>query len=503
MIKRSLYTGLLFFIAFSLKAQQKNDLLNRNFWKGQPSLKEVKAKVKAGHSPSELTEHNFDATGYAILEKAPLAIIKYLLDQGNEVDKLTHDARTYIFWAAYKDNLELMKYLVKQGASLDIIDQHGYSVLMFAAVTGQENPAIYDYLIELGADMQKDRDRSGRNALLAYASSIKTGEMLDYFIGKGLDINSVDKDGNGIFHQAAKTGNQEFLERLIKDYQVSTAKNSETNENAILFASTRFSRSGDESGVEFYDYLTGLGLDPAIVSKEGKTVLHNLAYRTNTLEIYNYFKKKGVDINQLDKDGSTALINAASRRNKETIEWLVDHTKDINVRNKEGFTAFSRALKYNQLEIAKLLADKGANTRVIDANGFDLGYHLVDAYRNSEQFSTKMDYLISTGYDPKSPQRDGSTLLHAAIKKEDVELIKKLVAMGLDINAKDDMGQTILHHAAMQADDEALLKCLVEAGADKNVTTEFEESAYDLASANEILMQQNVNLDFLKSEGDK
>lgn len=503
MIKRILYIGAFLCLTAPLLAQHKNDLLDRGFWKGQPSLKEVKAKVKAGHSPTEMTEHNFDATGYAILEKAPLATIKYLLDQGNDVNKLTHDARTYLFWAAYKNNLELMKYLVKQDASLDIIDQHGYSVLMFAADTGQENPAIYDYLIELGADIHQEKDRNGRNAILAYASSIKTGEMLDYFIKKGLSVNSVDKDGNGIFHQAVKTGNQAFIERLIKDYEVSALKNPQTNENAILFASTRSSRSGAESSVEFYEYLEGLGLDPAIVSKDGNTVLHNLAYRSNTLALYDHFLKKGVDLNQLDKDGSTALINAASRRNKEVIAWLVDHTKDINVRNKEGFTAFSRALKYNTLEIAKLLANQGANTKVIDANGYDLGYHLVAAYRNQKQFLSKMNYLISTGYDPLNKQIDGSTLLHAAIKKEDIPLIKLLVGLGLDINAKDEMGQTILHHAAMQADDGELLKYLIVAGADKAAITEFEESAYDLANANEMLTQQNVNLDFLKIEGDK
>lgn len=503
MKKVTLYISLVVLLSAQLVAQQKNELLNRDFWKAQPSLKEVKAKVKAGHSPTAMTEHNFDATGYAILEKAPLTTIKYLLSQGNEVDKLTHDARTYLFWAAYKDNLELMQYLVKEGASLDIIDQHGFSVLMFAAVTGQENKAIYNYLIELGVDIQKEQDRNGRNALLAYSSSIKTGELLDYFLQKGLSINSVDKNGNGIFHQAAKTGNQAFLERLIKDYSVSISKNPETNENAILFASTRSSRSGAESGVEFYEYLEGLGLDPAIVSKDGNTVLHNLSYRSNTLALYNHFKKKGVDLNQLDKKGSTALINAASRRNKEVIAWLVDHTEDINVRNKEGFTAFSRALKYNQLEIAKLIADKGANTRVIDANGFDLGYHLVDSYSNPSQFTEKMDYLISLGYDPLSQQANGSTLLHAAINNEDIDLIKQLVAMDLDINAKDETGQTVLHYAAMQADDEGLLQYLVTAGADKTATTEFEESAYDLASSNEALMQQKVNLDFLKTEGDK
>lgn len=60
---------------------------------------------------------------------------------------------------------------------------------MFAAVTGQENQQIYDYIIEPGAYMTKEKDRQGRNALLAYAGGTKTRDLMDYFIAKGPDIH--------------------------------------------------------------------------------------------------------------------------------------------------------------------------------------------------------------------------------------------------------------------------------------------------------------------------
>ena len=42
------------------------------------------------------------------------------------------------------------------------------------------------------------------------------------------------------------------------------------------------------------------------------------------------------------------------------------------------------------------------------------------------------------------------------------------------------------------------LKQLIALGADKTVTTEFGESAYDLASENEILQKKNIDINFLK-----
>ena len=491
-----IYLSILSFYSFS---QTENILLDRKFWKENPTLKEVKQKIAEGHSPTEMNAYNFDATGFAILENMPLKTIEFLLAQGNDVNKLTHDARNYIFWAAYKGNFELMKYLVDQGSKTDLIDQHGYSLFMFAAVTGQENRKIYDYIIELGTEVKNERDREGRNALLAYAGGTKNGRMIDYFIDKGLDVHSLDEDGNGIFHHAAKTGNKELMERLINKYHVNTKKNPETNENAILFASRRYSHSGEVTGLAFYQYLEGLGLNPAIVSKKGNTVIQNLALRSKDKELIRYFIDKGGDVNQVNDEGNNALIYASARKSKEIVELLLDHTANINHKNKKGISSFTRALKYNDLEVAKYLKSRGADTHVVDKDGYDLGYHLVDAFRGDmEKFEEKMDYLLSLGYHPLSIQKDGSTLLHAAINKQSVDLIENLVTMGIDINAKDKNGQTVLHHAAMQADDEEILKYLILAGADKNLTTEFDESAYDLALANEILSENNVDIAFLK-----
>ena len=312
--------GTLLYCSSAAFSQYKNELLDREFWKTQPGTDQIKEKIDQGHSPTAMTSANFDATVYAILENNPLETIKFLLIQGNDVNKLTHDARTYIFWAAYKSNLELMKYLTSQGAKADLIDQHGYTVLMFAASTGQENTAIYDYCIALGMDIRQEKDRSGRNALLAYAGSMKNFEVVRYFVDKGLDVHSKDADGNGIFHHAAKTGSEGFMKRLVSEYKVDYKKNEATNENAILFASKRFSRSGEENPFSFYQYLEEIGLDPAITSTSGNTALINLAYNTKTKEVFNYFIEKGVNASSINKEGNNALIRSAIRNNLEVVK---------------------------------------------------------------------------------------------------------------------------------------------------------------------------------------
>lgn len=475
-------------------------MLDRSFWKAHPSLKVVKQKVAEGHSPTAMTSAHFDATVYAILEDQPLEIVKYLMAQGNEVNKLTHDARTYLFWAAYAGNLELMQYLMVSGADPNVIDQHGYTVLMFAASTAQEEHAIYDYLLDIGFDITKEKDRTGRNALLAYAGKTQSGDLIPYFIKKGLDIQSTDKKGNGLFHHAAKTGNKALLEKLISNEGVDISANAETGENAVLFASRRLVRNDKETDVAFYQYLEGLGLDPLVVDIDGNTALHHLSRRSKSEELFSYFLEKGVDPNLVNNDGNNALIIASATKSLPIIKQLTHKTHNINAVNKKGFSAFAQAMKYNTLEVARYLANEGAKTHVVDEAGFDVGYHLVDAYNGDmKDFSDKINYLISLGYDPRSKQKNGATLLHAAIKKNDSALLEQLIGLGIDINAKDGEGHTALHHAAMQSPDDKVLRYLVEAGADIHATTEFDESVYDLANGNELLQHNNTNIEFLKT----
>ncbi len=494
-----LCVGLCFLLVFTSMGQDKNDLLDRSFWKSLPNVEDIKSKVEEGHSPTDMTIFGFDATVYAILENNAIENIQYLLTQGNDVNKITHDARTYIFWAAYKGNVELMKYLISKGAKTDLVDQHGYTIPMFAAATGQTNTEVYDYCETLGFSLKDERTQDGRNALLAYAGSMKDVETIEYFILKGFDIHGKDPEGNGIFHHTAKTGNQEFLETLISTYKVNISKNESTNENAILFASRRFNRSGAENPLSFYQYLEGLGLNPTIISKNGETALLNIARNTKNIEVIKYFIEKGTDVNQVDQRGNTALINAAGKNNMDVVKLILANTQRIDHKNNEGQTAFMSAIGNNELEVAKEIFENGASIKVKDKKGFDPGYYVVESFDgNIEVFKEKFNFLIQNGYRITSKHESGTMLFHSAIAKQNTEILDYLLDKGIDINAKDNDGETALHKAAMQAKNTDILQFLIDAGANKKALTSFDESAYDLARQNEILAQQNIDIEFLK-----
>ncbi|MEO1031920.1 MAG: ankyrin repeat domain-containing protein [Bacteroidota bacterium] len=113
-------------------------------------------------------------------------------------------------------------------------------------------------------------------------------------------------------------------------------------------------------------------------------------------------------------------------------------------------------------------------------------------------FETKLELLTEAGLDLSKPQGHGKTLYHLAIEKNNLNLLKRIHEFKVDINAKNKDGLTPLHLAAMKAQNQDMLKYLISIGADKTVKTDFEETVYDLASENELLQKNNININFLK-----
>lgn len=194
----------------------QNAFLTNEYWKANPSPQQVAKDINEKNNPIALNDRAFDATTLAIMNNAPQKTIQYLIDiEGNGVDKLTHDKRTYLFWAAYQNNVPVMKYLLSKGAKVNIKESHQLTPLLFAAVGGQSNKAIYDLLLKNGASIT-DTNNEGASALLLLLPDLTDLKAANYFVKKGLKLEAVDNNGNNAIYYAATKGNKKVIDELIK-----------------------------------------------------------------------------------------------------------------------------------------------------------------------------------------------------------------------------------------------------------------------------------------------
>ncbi|WP_264435101.1 ankyrin repeat domain-containing protein [Flavobacterium agricola] len=484
-----------FLIASFFAKAQNNILLNGNFWKENPSLSLVQDQIAKGNNPSEANGGNHDVVSMAINNGADLEVIKFLINQpGNAVSKTTHDGRLYIHWAASKGNVELVKYLIEQGSDINRTDDKGATPVAFAASNGQKNTDVYELFFNAGIKPTQ-KYNGGATVLMLAIPQDQDLKLKEYFISKGLNIKDTDDLGRTAFDYAARNGNIEIMNNLL-------AQGVKPTQNALIFAAqgARF----HNNNLETFEYLVNKAkVKPKAVGENGETVLHHLAKKPNQQEIIAYFITKKVDVNAVDKAGDNVLMVAAGAKDLATVQQILARTKNINAANNKGETALYAAVQKSTPEVITFLIEKGANADVVTKDG-NLAFALVQAYQkprpgqNSDEFVQKLNILKNQGVDFTATLADGSSLYHAAVVKNDMELLKMLEGFQIDINAKDDQGLTPIHKAAMMGQNDSILKYLLAHGAKKDVLTDFDETVYDIASENESFKANNVNIEFLK-----
>jgi len=399
MIKVLAFLSVILILPNTILAQDENIFLTRDYWKAKPSLEMVRIDIAKGNSPSELDRYDFDAIGWAILENTDDKILKFLLTQdGNEVNKLTHDGRTYIFWAAYKNKLDFMNYLLEKGARTDIIDSHGYSLVNFCAVTGQLNTEIYDLCIEQGSVITEEFNNDGANPLLLLSSFIENKEQIEYFTEKGLSLSSLDGKGNNAFVYASRSGNM-FMMNLLLDLNMDPR----INNDAAFFYAARGMR-GKPNKLALFKHLELLGLDIKTHNEKGQNLLHLLSRSSKDTLLLNYLVAEGVSLNQKDDEGISPLSVAVQRKNFTALELYDIHKADFSVVDNNGLTLLHKAVEHEEWAL--------------------------------------MDLILKHKVDINAKNNEGMTALHlAAMSGESINFIKSMLAAGCDKQALTEFGE--------------------------------------------------------------
>ena len=474
----------------SLLQAQTNTFMDAGFWKNKPTLEIVKTEISKGNSPSQQNAGFFDPVVMAINNKADLDVIKYLIEQdGNSVAKKTHHSRIYLQWAAASGNADLVNYLIAKGSDVHYKDSHGDDAITYAASAGNKNLAVFDALIKAGAN-PKVKTEEGTNLIMAAIANDSDLTVTNYFISKGVSLTEKDQFGRTAADYSTKVGDLTILEQLI-------AKGVKPTDQALFFA-TQGSRT-KENGIEvFQTLIEKYKLNPKALNPQGQSLLHALSRRGN-LEIINYVISKGVDTKVIDKEGNTALMVAAAGKNKDLVKLLLSTSNTIHSVNNLGESALSKAVASGSSDIVALLLENGAKPNIKDKEGNNLAAYWFNSFKpKDENFNQKQQLLAQANVDFKAPQQKGATLLHLAVDHNQVDLVNKALELGVNINAQDEDGNTALHKGALIAKDDIILKTLVKAGAKKDIKTEFDETAFELADQNEFLKKNNVSIDFLK-----
>lgn len=136
---------------------------------------------------------------------------------------------------------------------------------------------------------------------------------------------------------------------------------------------------------------------------------------------------KGANVNRKNSDGFPAIVIAADKRNKQLIEFLLDHGARIDAPSDgRGETALMRRVTVG----------------------------------DSETVTT----LLAAGADPNLADKSGITSLMRAAQGRKARIVKLLLDNGADVDRADYTGKTALGYAR-DAKARRVVRVLEEAGA--------------------------------------
>ena len=195
------------------------------------------------------------------------------------------------------------------------------------------------------------------------------------------------------------------------------------------------------------------------------------------------------------KNGETALMWAVKANHKDTIQCFINAQTNLETKDVRGFTALTHAAYKGAEEIVTLLLDAGANPNATTRQNETILMWAAHAGQTET-----MHLLLNAGADPNLTNDKGETpLMWAATQMRGrgpmarqnsgtaltqstggsgnanamggdflhLDAVRLLLDAGVDMNARDNSGETALSKAK-QAKHAEIVKLLQEAGAEKD-----------------------------------
>lgn len=407
-------------------------------------------------------------------------IVALLLDHGadSEAESRSKSEEQWrpLHYAAHGGHEAVVEILLKRGADPTAEDMYGRRAQYYAEKKGhdslaaviRDNTPISKKTLQLSISHEV-------NALVGWSRKGHV-ELVKKLLKKGVNVNSMDVDGQRAITVAAQSGHDLVVEFLINQ-GADLNLNDANGHSALWWAS----RHGHKRIVR---RLLAQDVSPDSADEDGQTTL-SAACQGGFEEIVDILLKKSCNVNAATLYGKTPLMFAATQDHCGVVEHLVDAGADIEFQSPKGDTAISLARSKGQKKVVRCLgnrsdsmlraASKGRVTQILRLIRAGVSVHkapseervpLIEAARHGHHSAVRT--LIDHGADLTYRDGDGQTALCHAARKGETATARLLLELGADVNSQDRYGQTALSWATKEGHD-GTVHALLEFGARKEI----------------------------------
>ena len=377
---------------------------------------DVNARDENGNTPLLLATGNWAGT---IMDGSPAsedpAVVTVLLEAGADVNARNNGGSTALGRAVGGKAVATVR-----GGMLDLVEIPAIVAALLAAgaevnppsgtsplhgAAFVEGPETVTMLLEAGADIHA-RDTNGDTPLLRAADygGFRNPETLEILVEAGADVNDRNERGESVLKRALRSPADRVADVVRRLLEIGA----DATEPGLL---------GDAAGrgdiPELVGILLAMGAD---VNAPGQSPLHRAAYGGGPAVIAALVAA-GAEVNTYDHRGHTPLHRAIEVKKPANVAALVEAGADVHAIIQEGDTPLHMVAKWPPEVLAAGRDDpREPDTLMVIA-------------------------LAAAGADINARNDHGETPLHVAMRNLHQPVADKLLALGAEPEAVDDLGR--------------------------------------------------------------
>ena len=246
------------------------------------------------------------------------------------------------------------------------------------------------------------------------------------------------------------------------------------------------------------------------------------AARLGDLDDIKRYLAEGADINELSPQTNISPLSWATMMgHTDAVKLLIQRGADLNVRQEDGGTPMHIAVALGRAEIAEILIKEGADVTAknkagqVPASGlyipwgmlkFMTGMFDIELEQKEVEAGRKKIAEMLKIKTPSQPQKVANNVWDAVFIG-DINMVKKAIADGLDVNARNPQsGDPLLFTASLMGHTD-IIAFLLEKGADINIqnregNTSLHAAAFlGRADAAQLLLKHDINVNARNIQG--
>lgn len=334
---------------------------------------------------------------------------------------------------------------------------------LIRAIQVNDEKKALELIDKMSVEELSTRKLVNKNPIQA-AAGVGRKTIVQALLDKGVDINTVDIEGNTALHGISSCTSLEIIKFFIEKGAGLDVCNNDGQ--TILHTALTWRIQEDK-----LSFLIENGAKALINhrDKQGNTPI----FFVRDLNPLKILLNTGANIDVFNNQGAHPLHRMVQFATPETIEFLLKNgaIKSINKHDANGSTPL---MKSDDENIAKLLLTNGAKIDAMDNKGHSVLHNVVV----HQHHINVLKFLLENGAKSQVsvPDTEGKTLLMHASSANIADI---LINAGADVNAVDKQGQSILVSWLtknwMQAEGISLL---LKKGGNKLVNHEFKDHSH-------------------------